>query len=85
MSSDQHRANIVRRQCQDFVFRLRTVLAGSDAEAAPIIDRLHPKEHPTRFVDELHAEVCQRLGIDADACNLRSHPWSKSGWAKHKP
>lgn len=85
VSNDQHRANIVRTQCQDFVHRLRTALGSADESAVPILDKLRPRENPTRFVDELHAQVCEQLGIRAEASNLRSHPWSKSGWARKSP
>lgn len=77
--SEQQRANVVRKACQEFSQRLKILLQSTGDGAIPAIDKL---DHG--FVDGMHATVCEELEINAESSNLRAHPWRRSGWATKK-
>lgn len=81
-------ANAIRRQAHDFVFRLRSVIAGSGiAGCEQVVDKLD--RETTELVA---AEVCSILGLDYDPppdvprrkSDGRRSPWARRGTAKSR-
>ena len=79
-------ANAIRRQAHDFVFRLRSVIAGSGIEGCEqVVDNLD--RETTEIVA---AEVCSILGLDYDPppdvprrkSDGRPSPWARKGGAR---